>query len=269
MKSAPRVRRPHTSLDGFEPTEPNRNEFPSLELPCRILVDDSQQLRVFRSPGQNQASPRLELFKQSRGRPVGRDCDKNLVEWGVLGPAARSISDANDDVGGAETLQQSLGMACEFLDDFDAPNLPGMFGEDRGLIAKTGADLEHRLVRLGSKEIGHESDDEGLRDGFIEANRQRHVLVSIRVQPRLARSDAAAPAAAMPSRSSSAALPSSWLERRCLHSRNGMRHCLICREQKPARAANRGELSIGRGAGRRGRHPHWRTAITEPEYPEL
>ena len=48
------------------------------------------------------------------------------------------------------------------------------------MVAQAGADLEHRLVRLGSKEIGHQSDDEGLRDGLIEADRQRHVLVGIR-----------------------------------------------------------------------------------------
>ncbi len=120
----------------FEPAEPNRDEFPRLELPCRILVDDSQELRVFRSHRQNQASPRLELLKQSRGCAVGRDSDKNLVEWGVLRPAARPVSDANADIGDAEVLQQSLGMACEFLDDFDAPDLPGEFREDCGLVAR-------------------------------------------------------------------------------------------------------------------------------------
>jgi hypothetical protein len=32
-------------------------------------------------------------------------------------------------------------------------------------------------MRLGGKEIGHESDHEGLRHGFIKADRKRHVLV--------------------------------------------------------------------------------------------
>jgi hypothetical protein len=50
---------PHPSLDRFEPAEPNRDEFPSLELPCRILVDDSQKLYFFRSNRQYQASPWL------------------------------------------------------------------------------------------------------------------------------------------------------------------------------------------------------------------
>ena len=70
-------------------------------------------------------------------------------------------------------------MACEFLNNFDAPNLLGEFRKDCGLVAQAGADLEHCLMRLGSKEIGHESDHEGLRDGFIE----RCVLVGIRRGP--------------------------------------------------------------------------------------
>ena len=58
MKSSPRERCPLPSLDRFEPTETNRDEFPSLKLPCRILVDDSQQPtssdptgRTMRPPG--------------------------------------------------------------------------------------------------------------------------------------------------------------------------------------------------------------------------
>ena len=34
-------------------------------------------------------------------------------------------------------------------------------------------------MRLRSKQVGHESDYEGLRDGLIEADRQRHVLIGI------------------------------------------------------------------------------------------
>lgn len=126
---------PHPSSDRFEPTEPNWDEFPSLELPCRILVDDSQQLYFFRSHRQNHAPPWLELLKQSRRRRLSRHRDQDLVEWGVLRPAARPVSDTNADIGGAEALQERLGIACEFFDDFDAPNLPGEFREDCGLVA--------------------------------------------------------------------------------------------------------------------------------------
>ena len=37
-------------------------------------------------------------------------------------------------------------------------------------------------MRLGTEEVGHERDDEGLRDRLIEADRQRRVLVSQRGQ---------------------------------------------------------------------------------------
>src|SRR5438552_6533569 len=126
----------------FEPAEPNRDEFPHLELPCRILVDDGQKLCLFRRQRQHKASPWLELIQQSRRRPLSRHANQDLVEWGVLGPAPRPVSDANSDIREAKALQQSLGMVCEFLDDFDAPNLSGEFREDCGLIAQAGADLE-------------------------------------------------------------------------------------------------------------------------------
>src|SRR4029453_3365095 len=107
--------------------------------------------------------PRLELLKQSRRRPLSRRSNQDLVEWGVLRPAARPVSNTNSDIGGAEALQENLGMACEFFDNFDAPNLPGEFRKDCGLVAQAGADLERCLVRLGIEEIGHERDIEGVR----------------------------------------------------------------------------------------------------------
>ena len=108
----------------------------------------------FRSHRQNQASPRLELFKQGWRCRLSRHREQDLVERGVLRPATRPVSDTNADVGRAEALQESLGMACEFLNNFDAPDLPGEVRKDCGLVAQAGADLEHCLVRLGSKEIG-------------------------------------------------------------------------------------------------------------------
>jgi hypothetical protein len=56
---------------------------------------------------------------------------------------------------------------------FDAPHPTGKLGQDRGLIAQPGSDLEDALMRLGAEEVGHQRDYEGLRDRLIEADRQR------------------------------------------------------------------------------------------------
>src|SRR5262249_59101698 len=58
----------------------------------------------------------------------------------------------------------------------------GKLGQDRGLIAQPGSDLEDAVMRLGAEEVGHERDYEGLRDRLIEADRQRRVLVNQRGQ---------------------------------------------------------------------------------------
>src|ERR1700732_33425 len=68
------------------------------------------------------------------------------------------------------------------LHDLDALHPTGKLGQDRGLIAQPGSDLEDALMWLGAEEVGHERDYEGLRDRLIEADRQRRVLVSERGQ---------------------------------------------------------------------------------------
>lgn len=73
---------PHPSCDRFEPAELNRDEFPNLELPCRILVDDSQQLYFFRSHRQNQASPWLELLLVFYERASGARMHANYFRVG-------------------------------------------------------------------------------------------------------------------------------------------------------------------------------------------
>lgn len=53
----------HVALDRFEQTKLNGDKFANLELPCRIFVNDSQELSFFRSQRHNQASVGLELLK--------------------------------------------------------------------------------------------------------------------------------------------------------------------------------------------------------------
>jgi hypothetical protein len=60
----------------------------------------------------------------------------------VFVPATGPVSDADGDVGAAELAQVRFGSACQLLHDFDAPHPTGKLGQDRGLIAQPGSDLE-------------------------------------------------------------------------------------------------------------------------------
>ena len=51
--------------------------------------------------------------------------------------------------------------------------------EEGRLIAETGADLEHHVVRPRLQQIEHHGDHERLRDRLVEADRQRGVLVGV------------------------------------------------------------------------------------------
>ena len=96
--------------------------------------------------------------------------------------AGGAVADANRDVAVAEPAQALLGFGGELLDDLDGPDLPRELGENRRLVAQPGADLERRLAGLRVQKVGHERDDERLRDGLPETDRQRHVLVGERPQ---------------------------------------------------------------------------------------
>jgi hypothetical protein len=65
----------------------------------------------------------------------------------------------------------------ERLDYLDCVNLPHQFGQDRRLIARPGADFQHAVPGLGIEEIGHQCDQEGLRDRLAFTDRERSVLI--------------------------------------------------------------------------------------------
>ena len=73
-------------------------------------------------------------------------------------------------------------LAAELRDPLHAKDLAAEFGEDGGLVARAGADLQHRLRMVANDEVGHGRDHEGLRDGLVVADRQRGVLVGATCQ---------------------------------------------------------------------------------------
>ncbi len=70
----------------------------------------------------------------------------------------------------------------ELVDQFDRVDGVREFGQNRRLVAKPGTDLEHLVGRRQIQQLGHQPDDERLRNGLFEADRQRHVGVGIALQ---------------------------------------------------------------------------------------
>ena len=54
---------------------------------------------------------------------------------------------------------------------------PAQLRQDRRLIARPGADLQHGIAGLGGQSLGHQPDNRGLRDGLAAGDGQRHVLI--------------------------------------------------------------------------------------------
>src|SRR6266540_2775463 len=99
--------------------------------------------------------PVFQLMDQRWGNEVRSRCHHDLVERCVLGPAMIAIRNLELDVGAALSAESLLGLLPELLDDLDAVHLPRQLGEDCGLIAETGADLEDRVISADIKEIRH------------------------------------------------------------------------------------------------------------------
>ena len=106
----------------------------------------------------------------------GRDDDR--VERAAFRPAVIAIGDLSLHV--AVSLRRQVfgrGLA-ELGDDLDRADLPDERRQHRRLVARTGPNLEHHVVRLGLEEVGHQRHDEGLRDGLAVADLDRTVVIS-------------------------------------------------------------------------------------------
>src|SRR5262245_42098248 len=108
--------------------------------------------------------------------------DDHLVERSMLRPAMIAVRDSDLNVAAALPTQSLLCLSGELFDDFDAVHLPRQLREDRRLVAQPGADLEHGIVFAEVQQIGHQRDNERLRDRLLEPDRKRNVGVGIRLK---------------------------------------------------------------------------------------
>jgi len=123
---------------------------------------------------------RLEGLRDARRG--GRDHDR--IEGRGLGPAQVAVPRAHLDVGVAEALQEGRRLLGERRHDLDRVDARGDLGQDRGLIAGAGADLEHGLAALEAQRLRHEADDVRLRDRLPVADGHRVILVGLRPERR-------------------------------------------------------------------------------------
>src|SRR3984893_7794646 len=116
-------------------------------------------------------------MKQRRRHEV-RSCGQHdLVERRVLGSAMVAIAHSGLDIGEAQAVQALFGLCAELLDDFHAVHLACELSEDRRLITKAGADLEHHILGTDVEQIRHQRYNEGLRDRLLASDRKRHVRI--------------------------------------------------------------------------------------------
>src|SRR5215210_3643284 len=119
------------------------------------------------------AEERLRHVRRCRG-------DDDGVERSMLRPPLVAVADADLDVAIALLSEGGARLRTERRDDLHAIDLAVRaddLGEDRGLISRSGADLEHLVARTDAEELGHPRHHVGLGDGLPLADGERRILV--------------------------------------------------------------------------------------------
>ena len=98
-----------------------------------------------------------------------------LPAWHVAG----AVGDDDLDVVDAERVETLAGEAGERRQALDAEHRRAEPAEDRGRVARPGADLEHVLAALERERLADRRDHPRLRDRLLFLDRQRPVLVGV------------------------------------------------------------------------------------------
>ncbi len=97
----------------------------------------------------------------------------------LLGPALGAVAESKDDVAQPQRVERRLGLLQQFAMALDREHAAGEARQDRGLIARAGADLEHVVALADFELFGHQRHDIGLADRLPVIDRQGHVLVGL------------------------------------------------------------------------------------------
>src|SRR5713101_2710143 len=145
-----------------------------------VALDENEMLQRERGTYRDDhPTTRLQLSEERRWDVVGRRGDDDRIEGCRILPAIITIALPDCDIGIAETLQPIGRAGGETRNDLDRVNLAHQTREDRRLVSGARADLEHGVVRPDPEEVGHQRDDEWLRNGLAVSDGQRPVGIGV------------------------------------------------------------------------------------------
>src|SRR5262245_53579912 len=162
--------------------EAHREDLAHCHPAIAVLLDEHELLRIGQTGGNHHFPARLQLLEQRRRNEVGSRGYQHFVERRVLGPAMIAVAYPELDIGAALPLQSLLRLPRELFDDLDAVHLASQLREHGGVITQPRADLEDGVAGADVEQVGHQRDNERLRDRLVEADRKRDVGVGIDLQ---------------------------------------------------------------------------------------
>src|SRR5262249_17707278 len=159
-------------------------QLPSCPPPVvRVTLHQHEVLtREWRTDRDHHAALGFQLADQRRRDLARRGGHDDAVKGRRLLPAVIAIARACHDIAIAQPLQPRGSAVRQPRHDLDRVNPPREMGEDCCLVARAGAHLKDGIVRPDVNQVGHESDDERLRNGLTIAD-QRPSNVCIAYNP--------------------------------------------------------------------------------------
>src|SRR5215467_1266817 len=149
-----------------------------------LLLDDLEQTLGARRPnGDHHDAPQSQLLQQRWRNVVYAAGDDDLVERGRLRPAVVAVGMArgNPLIFAVTALDQPIQHTARALrerfDDLDAPHLVREIGKIRGLVARSGANLEYLLAKFDVERGRHAADNVRAGDRHAEADVEKGVVV--------------------------------------------------------------------------------------------
>ncbi len=110
----------------------------------------------------------------NRRRDSGHD---DRVVWPVSRSTQHRPRRQCRDVLDVQAPKPHLGRLAQGVHELNGDDIASEAGEDRGLITRPSANLEDMLVAIEGQRLGHDADDERLRDRLAFADGERGVFV--------------------------------------------------------------------------------------------
>ena len=141
----------------------------------RPREDDQLLILILAADGKDHAPVRRELRQERLGHVIRRRRHHDSVERLEFRPARITIPDPRVHVAVSQRIEQRPGPPGQLWDDFNRIDVARQLGQDRGLVAGSGPDLEHRVPGRYIQRFGHVRHDVRLRDRLAVADGQRAV----------------------------------------------------------------------------------------------